>query len=242
MRSEGRPRIDKIFSVHEGILRLELDKATYERTGLSGTPIPHEGRKHIKVRYAVDINLRLPSMVRGKHGFERILWALKNVLNSRVAWLFYDLEGANDGSGPIAAHQPIIKTVEPQVEALGQILVPSFPDEIEANDQDTPAELVEWLSLTMSQSPRVQKGDQIDSYLSRYCIPSTEDGEASDAQQLAKVRWHGFIPADFVQNVTIAALKASKDEWFAVSCRAFDSKTHTFQQHKQNTFTWEFED
>jgi ribonuclease P/MRP protein subunit RPP40 len=39
---------------------------------------------------AVEVNLRQPSMVGGKKGFERILWASKNVLNESLAWLFID--------------------------------------------------------------------------------------------------------------------------------------------------------
>ena len=53
MLSEGRPGIDHIFSVSDGILRLEIDKATFERTGLDGKAIPNEGRKHVKARYGV---------------------------------------------------------------------------------------------------------------------------------------------------------------------------------------------
>jgi hypothetical protein len=39
----------------------------------------------------VDINLRLPSMLHGKKGFDRIAYAFKNVLTSPVTWLFTDL-------------------------------------------------------------------------------------------------------------------------------------------------------
>lgn len=38
----------------------------------------------------IEINLRLPSMVHGKKGFERIVWAFKNVLDASVSWLFHD--------------------------------------------------------------------------------------------------------------------------------------------------------
>lgn len=31
-------------------------------------------------------------MLHGKKGFERIVWAFKNVLTSSINWLFYDLE------------------------------------------------------------------------------------------------------------------------------------------------------
>lgn len=34
-----------------GILRLEVSKALYERSGLNGKPIPDGGRKHLKTRY-----------------------------------------------------------------------------------------------------------------------------------------------------------------------------------------------
>lgn len=36
-----------------GILRLELPKETYERSGLSGKPIRDGGRKHLKTRYGL---------------------------------------------------------------------------------------------------------------------------------------------------------------------------------------------
>ena len=66
------------------------------------------GRKHLKTRFgtadpkvrkfwayclsAIEIDLRQPSMLHGKKGFERIVWAFKNVLNHSVTWLFHDLE------------------------------------------------------------------------------------------------------------------------------------------------------
>lgn len=37
-------------------------------------------------------------MVHGKKGFERIVWAFKNVLNSAVTWLFYDFDAKKDNS------------------------------------------------------------------------------------------------------------------------------------------------
>ena len=140
MLSEGRSRVDNVFSLANGmqssstgqigsfvahscvtlpvgILRLELDKESYERAGLVGKAIRDAARKHIKTRYgsncyhhhqsvkdqlssvlAVEINLRLPSMLHGKKGFERIVWAFKNVLNSTVTWLFHDCEVGRESS------------------------------------------------------------------------------------------------------------------------------------------------
>lgn len=44
----------------------------------------------------VELNLRLPSMLHGKKGFERIVWAFANVLTQSMAWLFQDLQ-SNSG-------------------------------------------------------------------------------------------------------------------------------------------------
>lgn len=241
MLSEGRRGHDNVFSLRDGILRLELDKASYERTGFSGTVIPNDGRKHVKARYAVEVNLRLPSMVRGKQGFERILWAFRNVLDSRLAWLLHDLRGSNDGTGPVASHHPIIKTAEPEVEALEQIAVPPFSDEVGSDEQQTPVEFLEWLSLVMSTSPRVRIDDDIDAYLSEYRIPGDQQSTEPPSQDLERVRWRGFMPSSFVQLIFIAALKAGGTGWFALSGRFFGGGTHMVLQHEHQTFTWEFE-
>jgi len=47
----------------------------------------------------IEINLRLPSMVHGKKGFERIVWAFKNVLDASVSWLFHDFNEQLGGQG-----------------------------------------------------------------------------------------------------------------------------------------------
>jgi ribonuclease P/MRP protein subunit RPP40 len=60
MISEGRPLVDNRFSLLEGVLKLELDKPTYERCGLEGKPLASAGRKHVKQRFRMPlINPRL---------------------------------------------------------------------------------------------------------------------------------------------------------------------------------------
>ena len=70
-------------------------------------------QSHGSVKYAstiltashavVETNLRLPSMVRGKKGFERLLYACKHVLTESLTWLFHDCNAAAAASsgGPI---------------------------------------------------------------------------------------------------------------------------------------------
>jgi ribonuclease P/MRP protein subunit RPP40 len=89
---------------------LFLDKESYERAGLVGKPDGVKGKRGTKPRWSehiltasfsalslpseiivVEINLRLPSMLHGKKGFERVVYAFKNVLITPVTWLFSDL-------------------------------------------------------------------------------------------------------------------------------------------------------
>ena len=117
----------------------------------------------------IEANLRLPSMLPGHKGFERLQWAFKHVLNASLAWLFYDLRSPltvnGEVQGALAAHAPTIKVLEPSPKPLQQVLCPSFHLSEGADDEETcdeAAELLEWLSLTMLHSPRVQKGDRMD--------------------------------------------------------------------------------
>ena len=53
MLSEGRPLVDNVFSLYDGILRLELDRPTYERVGLQGRSIEDGGKKHQANRWGM---------------------------------------------------------------------------------------------------------------------------------------------------------------------------------------------
>ncbi|KAI9840054.1 MAG: hypothetical protein M1819_000247 [Sarea resinae] len=195
MLSEGRPPIDNVYSLSEGVLRLELSKDSYERAGLVGKPIRGAGRKHAKIRYgngkhinlrfcqyadvatAAEINLRLPSMLHGKKGFERIVWAFKNVLTQPVTWLFCDLNEsrkADSTSNAISRHHPVTKICTPEVVNAFEALVPDLrPPRRHENLSDLDfsifaTELHEWLGLCNLESPRLHPNDQdqTDPYLS----------------------------------------------------------------------------
>lgn len=57
MLSEGRSNVDNIFSLYEGVLRLELDRPTYEKCGLQGRAVEDGGRKHQKNRYGTSFTM-----------------------------------------------------------------------------------------------------------------------------------------------------------------------------------------
>ena len=243
MLSEGRPGIDHVYSLIEGVLRIEVGKSTYERMGLQGTVIPNEGRKHVKARYAVEVNLRQPSMVRGKSGFERIVWAFKNVLDSSVAWLFYNCRGPNDGTGPIAKHMPHVRGAKPDVQRLEGVLVPATPKVFEDGDWDQATELLEWLCMIGNLSPRVQSTTSIDPYLCRYEMPPRNDsGESDKSRTLTRFRWHGFIPASFIVQLFLATLRASGDGWASFTANAFNRKAYTILKSGDRSLIWDYLD
>lgn len=274
MLSEGRSGTDNVFSLSDGVLRIEVDKPTFEKLGLEGRAVNGEGKKHVKARFGksifsalsgtglsgaslnsltyilvIEANLRLPSMLPGHKAFERLQWAFKNVLDASLAWLFYDLRSplTVDGEvqGALAAHAPTIKVLEPSPEPLQQVLCPSFhlPEGVSDEDtRDEAAELLEWLSLTMSHSPRVQKGDCMDPFLCRY-----SPAEGSNPVDLMSYQWRGFAPAAFVLKVLLAAMKASSattagDGWFSLSGSSFDGKGYTILKHGCEVMTWNYAD
>lgn len=241
MLSSGRSGIDSpIISLSEGLLRIEVDKATFERMGLEGKAIPSEGRKHVKARFAIELNLRLPSMLPGKNGFDRIVWAFKNVLDSSLTWLFCDLGKEDIAGGPLDAQQPTIRKVEPQAVQLGNISVPMFPEEMLEEDYADAEELLEWITLALHGSPRVLTEDDVDSFLSRYSVP-TAYGEPV-AENLVRLRWEGLVPSQFAQKIFLAVLKASGDRWAAFSGASFTGDAYTILVNKAHSTTWLYKD
>lgn len=59
MLSEGRSGTDNVLSLSEGVLRIEVDKPTYEKMGLEGKAVGGDGRKHVKARFGESILLSL---------------------------------------------------------------------------------------------------------------------------------------------------------------------------------------
>lgn len=60
MLSEGRSGTDNVLSLSDGVLRIEVDKPTYQKLGLEGKAVGGEGRKHAKERFG-KVTLLTPS-------------------------------------------------------------------------------------------------------------------------------------------------------------------------------------
>ncbi|KAF2832844.1 hypothetical protein CC86DRAFT_886 [Ophiobolus disseminans] len=267
MLSEGRPLVDNCFELYEGILRMELDRSTYEKCGLQGTPIEDGGKKHKKQRWIVTYDLRLPSMKHGKSGFGRLEWACKNVLDSSLTWLWWNanpssreaLEGKREA---LSKHAPFLHNVEPSVIKMPGVLVPKIAekDTTLLYAQDESLELLEYLHLLGLQSPRLDAKDDISDWLSRYEVPDLGSGIAT--RDIVCVRWKGFVTPAFVRDVFLGIRKdvfkskgkvngtqdvdmdgAEERKWFALSAQGFGSKNvwTTMQFEDRETLTWEVE-
>lgn len=73
MLSEGCSGTDNVLSLSEGVLRIEVDKPTYQKMGLEGKAVGSEGRKHVKERFGKFEPTSLPRRssgvrMKGKNG------------------------------------------------------------------------------------------------------------------------------------------------------------------------------
>ncbi|OAL21029.1 hypothetical protein AYO22_08313 [Fonsecaea multimorphosa] len=225
MLSEGEAGVDNIFSLKEGILRLELSKDSYDRAGLQGTPVPSGGSKHVKLRYQV--NLRLPSMLHGKKGFERLVWAAKHVLNQSLNWLFLDLntdfgDVLNQNTTPLSIHHPTIHMLTPVTQSLTATLIPrtmsSIPGGVSVLSTEAHESLydvLEYIDMLSLASPRVQATDQTHSFLSRYEVPDLADdvdlNDPSTSGETVRVLiWSGLIPSRWILELLCAVIRYSR--------------------------------
>ncbi|KAH7397111.1 ribonuclease P 40kDa subunit-domain-containing protein [Pyrenochaeta sp. MPI-SDFR-AT-0127] len=251
MLSEGRPRVDNRFDLYEGILRMELDRPTYERCGLQGVPIEDGGKKHQKQRWIVQYNLRDQSMKHGKKRFSRLEWACKNVLNQSLTWLFYNFnpsfaEALAQGAEVISKHAPWTHPFEPVTTRIDNVLVPSLSigDLNGLYAEEDSLSLLEYLQMVTSDSPRLSRKDSIDPHLSRYEVP--DFGNGISPTNLVLLSWKGFIsPAfgrelfitiqgqvskgksrangtgDVVMDGSVANKDAKETQWFTMSAQGF---------------------
>ncbi|KFY36369.1 hypothetical protein V494_05051 [Pseudogymnoascus sp. VKM F-4513 (FW-928)] len=227
MLSEGKHGVNDVYSLRDGVLTLALEKESYERAGLAGEPDGAKGKRGARARWLVEINLRQPSMLHGKKGFDRIVYAFKNVLNTPVTWLFCNLEGEAPSPDPLSKHFPVKISCPPSVTRGPIVNMPNTrpPTSLGGDDGDDfgefAAELYEWLSLISLESPRVDANDRIDPFLSRYTSPPSDKPEG-ESQALVKVTWKGFMSSSWAHKTFVSAvLAATTNSWFSFSVSGF---------------------
>ncbi|KAG9651178.1 hypothetical protein KCU95_g4769, partial [Aureobasidium melanogenum] len=245
------------FTLINGVLSITCDRALYERAGLTGTAIPDpHARKHGTSKFRIELNLRLPSMLAGKKGFERVLRAAETVFVGDISWLFYDVTAVGVADDDAALGKQV-ETKEAKVgtEDLDNIMVPNFSSDISKNadGEIDLIELLEWISLAALSSPRIQQGDLVDEIISRYEVPAIsskpttgatdESSNGTTTQSLTKTRFTGFLPASFLASTFGEALLQSKGSWFALLVQGFEEgKALVILKTQANrTLAWDIE-
>ncbi|ROW07030.1 hypothetical protein VPNG_06620 [Cytospora leucostoma] len=227
MLSRGRNDVDNVFTLKDGQLTMFLDKETYERAGLVGKPYGAKGTRGLRPRWVVEFDLRSPSMFRGKKGFDRLVYACKNVLTEPLTWLFSNVSGKTPNPDPLEAFQPAKCASSPRTtEAVDAVVPPLKVDSglVSGKEvQDLPdfaGEIYEWLSLVRLQSLRVSPKDDIDPYLSRYQVPG--DSDQNTRLKLCTITWEGFLSPNFGRQLLVDAILAlPSGAWFSVTVSSF---------------------
>ncbi|PFH56679.1 hypothetical protein XA68_16137 [Ophiocordyceps unilateralis] len=216
--SRGRTPTDNVFSLRKGILRMYLDKETFERAGLPGKPYGSKGNRGLKPRWMVSHDLANPP---GKKAFDRLLYACQRVFDKPLPWLFCDFDPAGSCLKRIGAHKPVIFTANAAIMQSKQVsdVAPQVSASVLAEGdrislEETATDLNEWLSLIRLQSPRVAADDDIDPFLSRYNAPGGADGQT----KVCSLSWQGFMAASWLRVVVAGALEAcSPQQWISIS-------------------------
>ncbi|KAK4173083.1 ribonuclease P 40kDa subunit-domain-containing protein [Triangularia setosa] len=224
MISEGRRGIDNVFALKNGHLTMFLDKEAYERAGLVGKPHGVKGKRGLKPRWIVEVDLNSSSMIKGKKGYDRLVYASKNAFGAPMTWLFCNGTPIVPDPDPLAVFSPTSCTSSPSitqdVDALVPILIPptSTSEQISRDElEDFSSEVYEWLSLVRLHSPRILKSDKIDPYLSLYRVPG-----GSQPGRLCKIGWRGFFSPSWTRQTMIDLIIALPSKtWFSFSTTTF---------------------
>jgi ribonucleases P/MRP protein subunit RPP40 len=177
----------------------------------------------------VELNLRLPSMVRGKKGFDRIVYAFTQALNHSLTWLFVDLRPSKDGKAPIAQHHPQNLDMKPTVCRISNAVVPIVRSKEVISDPTYQEELLEWLALVLIDSPRIRADDKIDPYLCRYQLPEAfgNNDQGREPQDLIHVRWQGLLTSQFVTGLLLLSKGMLEMNWMALAGIDFEGTAYT---------------
>lgn len=178
-------------------------------------------------------------------------YAFKNVLNHSVTWLFSDLMVDRDSESLVSKHHPLMRSFKRQVLPKQRTLCRDLASaNIEAlRDPVNASDLYEWLSMISLDSPRIDRLDKIDPYLSRYELPRFDTLEADPIESkplsrlLVRVVWQGFLTAQFITNLWLIARKAKGEDWIALNVGCFGNRAYSLLEvGSKGTLVWEAED
>ena len=173
-------------------------------------------------------------MVHGKKGFERIVWACKNVLVDAVSWLFYDFgkgngeatareraflkkiqrqmnaslfEQSESGEVPLAQHHPSTKSIPPIKTEVMSVLVPPLDEPLKSTSSTAfEDEAVDLLEWLGLVALESPRVQHNDSVDPYLCRYGIPNEDRAVNSDLTKVRWSGLIPAPWIRSLFIECL------------------------------------
>ena len=126
--------------------------------------------------------------------------------------------------GPITQHQPKIVPLTPSSTLLADVSTPqtltNTPNLIPTSAkstlpseeiQETVYDLFEYVDLLSLCSPRVQKTDDVDSFISRYAVPDVSDDTHSCSVRI--LTWTGLISRQWIQQLLSKLMYVTQTSW-----------------------------
>ena len=193
-----------------------LGKERYERSGLQGRVVRGGGRKHVGVWWEVVVDLRRSGMVRGKKGFDRLVWASKEVLGEGRSWVVVDVEGDGRAREVLGRVGCVWVEEGAVVTHLSGVRVPEGALRETVGDEEWWWEVGEWLGLLALGSESVRNVNALDTSSS----DAVAAGEVA-VQDLKVIRWDGLMSSPWLTHLMIEIIKQSRiaetDSWSALS-------------------------
>ncbi|KAH9930345.1 ribonuclease P 40kDa subunit-domain-containing protein, partial [Fomitopsis serialis] len=206
-----------VFSLDSrGLLTFVVDKPTYERLGIVGTPMRWSGCKDMyrvpddpatrKVhRYGSKQQTALAALDE-YHGPWRILYHLRSTATAQPL----------DGSVEHVVKPTVSRTAHVYVPEPALSPCPNSEDEIEDWNDDMSA-LFEWVAMACLGSQRLSANDRCDPYIAVYTPPSP-----SRLHHVTHISWRGLLSSQFTQAIIDQVLYAfsssySRQEFVAFS-------------------------
>ncbi|QPG99047.1 hypothetical protein C2857_000730 [Epichloe festucae Fl1] len=175
--------------------------------------------------YDIFCSPKIPILTQDLRQREKLVRACHSISTEELTWLLCDNTGSslaldlkNDlNAKECTAEQDFYQGTTSSPSALSAS--PSSWSEASRKDkEEIGLYLYEWLSLFRLESPRVQSGDKVDTYLSRYQVTSCEHEQVD----ICKISWSGLIGTNWFQDLIRDVLAVRPAEgWISISASSF---------------------
>ncbi|KAG6096665.1 hypothetical protein E4U30_001349 [Claviceps sp. LM220 group G6] len=213
------------FNVNKGILTMHMDESTFERSGLFDNIGLVKGQRMRIITLDLNSARRYCNGETHKH-LKQYTCAYKSITKKQLSWLLCDETGSTnlaldlgndvnvlECTAELKMHQGT--TCNPPMLDIGRL---SFMDTGRLDTQEIGLCVYEWLSLLKLGSPRVQYGDDVDTFLSRYRVASKDREQV----RICRISWVGLIGTTWFQNLVRDVMTANATEgWLSFSSNSF---------------------